>query len=130
MFMQIMTDQSETMSQLLDGGVRVLVYHGMMDMLLPVHGVADTLARLNWTGSEAWASHGHKKPYWSEGVEGQRASELMGYVQSAANLTFVTVRNAGHMVPIDQPNWCAKIVADFVWNKLDLNLGKGEIHLP
>ena len=47
-----MTDQSETLSKLLDSNVKVLVYHGIMDMLLPVEGVSQTLAALNWTGSE------------------------------------------------------------------------------
>ena len=52
LYTQIMTDQSETLSKLLDSNVKVLVYHGIMDMLLPVEGVSQTLAALNWTGSE------------------------------------------------------------------------------
>ena len=54
----------------------------------------------------------------------------MGYVQSARNLTFVAVRNAGHMVPVDQPKWAAKIVRDFVSDVTQLNLGKGEVIYP
>ena len=79
---------------------------------------------------QAWANKGHKKPYWCEGREGESPSELMGYVQSASNLTFVAVRNAGHMVPVDQPKWAAKIVRDFVSGHTQLNLGKGEVIYP
>ena len=40
--------------------------------------------------------------------------ELLGYVQSAAGLTFVVIRNAGHMVPIDTPEWALRVVEDFL----------------
>ena len=121
-----MSDQSKALANVLDSGVRVLAYHGMMDMLLPVGGMAATLNNLDWSGREEWRAASSKKPYWFEQQAGATMSELMGYFQSSGNLTFVTIRNSGHMVPIDQPKWSSKIVKDFV-TKDDLNLGKGEL---
>ena len=124
----IMSDQSDSLRRILEAGVDVLVYHGMMDMLLPVSGMATALNHINWTRQEEWKAVAGKTPYWynkphddDEIGGGQQPPELMGYVQSLprlnstlGDLTFVTVRNAGHMVPIDQPKWSAKIVRDFL----------------
>ena len=46
--------------------------------------------------------------------EDTKFSELMGYKQSFKELTFVTVRNAGHMVPKNQPKWSLQIVKDYI----------------
>ena len=54
-----------------------------------------------------------KNSYWTMN-ENTKFSELMGYKQSYKELTFVTVRNAGHMVPKDQPKWSLQILKDFI----------------
>lgn len=43
--------------------------------------------------------------------------DLAGYVKQAGNLTEVLFRNAGHMVPTDQPKWCLDLLTRFVKNK-------------
>lgn len=43
--------------------------------------------------------------------------ELAGYVKQAGNLTEVLVRNAGHMVPTDQPKWAWDLISRFTRNK-------------
>ena len=121
-----MTDQLAPLGRLLDSGIKVLVYHGMMDMLLPVSGTADALNSIDWKGSQEWRTNTTKKPYWSDD-DLASSSELMGYYQSSGNLTFVTVRNAGHLVPIDQPQWAQKLVRDFVMKGKDINVGKGVV---
>jgi len=41
-------------------------------------------------------------------------NELAGYVKGDGNLKFLLVRNAGHSVPIDQPQWMLRIVESFI----------------
>lgn len=43
--------------------------------------------------------------------------ELAGYVKTAGYLTEVLVRNAGHMVPADQPSWALDLISRFTRNK-------------
>jgi hypothetical protein len=39
--------------------------------------------------------------------------ELVGYATEGGGLTYLIVRNAGHMVPISQPRWAREIVYQF-----------------
>ena len=106
-----MKDQSSGLAFLLDKGIPVLVYHGNFDLVLPVNGMSEALNNLQWRGLEKW-TNAQNIPYFHTAKNGDK--ELMGYIQSEAGLDFVVVRNAGHMVPIDTPEWALKIVKDFL----------------
>ncbi|KNA03823.1 hypothetical protein SOVF_205370 isoform A [Spinacia oleracea] len=77
--------------RLISIGLRVLIYSGDHDMVVP------------YTGSEAWTrSLGYKiidewRPWISNA---QVAGFTQGYDK---NLTFLTIKGAGHMVPEDKP---------------------------
>ena len=45
------------------------------------------------------------------------AEELAGYAKHVGNLTVVLVRNAGHMVPHDQPLWALDLINRFTSGK-------------
>ncbi len=111
-----MEDKLDYLNLVLDRGLRVLVYHGMYDLVLPVSGMNEVLEASNWTKKDEW-SRAPRSPYILEASSDSdklQKSELMGYRQSGGGLTFVVVRNSGHMVPIDQPEWSLKIVDDFL----------------
>ena len=108
-----MSDQLRSLGEILDKGINVLVYHGIMDMLLPAAGMAKALDNIPWSGQTRWWNETAKKPYWRIDTE-TKLSELMGYRQHYKGLTFVTVRNAGHMVPKNQPRWSLQILQDFI----------------
>ena len=40
--------------------------------------------------------------------------ELSGYVKGDGNLKLMLIRNAGHSVPVDQPQWMLRIVEAFI----------------
>ena len=40
-----------------------------------------------------------------------------GYANEGGGLTYVVVRNAGHMVPISQPRWAHNMVTQFTHYK-------------
>jgi vitellogenic carboxypeptidase-like protein len=93
---------TESMVQLLRE-YRVLVYSGNLDPLL---GVALTEA---WISKILHLSGSHTaqdfastpKLAWRIGANG--GAQLAGYARDLGNLTLLTVRNSGHLVPHDQP---------------------------
>lgn len=52
-----------------------------------------------------------KRHQWKVG------NEIAGYVRTAGNLTQIMVRNAGHDVPIDQPEWALDLITRILLNK-------------
>ena len=44
-----------------------------------------------------------------------RRGELVGYYTEGGGLTYLIVRNAGHMVPISQPHWAREIVTQVMF---------------
>ena len=109
-----MSDQLAVLGQLMEQGVNVLVYHGIMDMLLPAAAMGKALENIPWIHQAKW-NQTDKLSYWTTDGETE-FSELIGYKQNYEELTFVTVRNAGHMVPKNQPKWSLQIVKDFIQN--------------
>ena len=43
--------------------------------------------------------------------------DLAGYAKTVGNFTAVLVRNAGHMVPYDQPKWAFDLINRFTSGK-------------
>ena len=64
-------------------------------------------------------------PKWGLSVHTQEArrnqwhvaGELAGYAKQVGNLTVALVRNAGHMVPHDQPLWAFDLINRFTSGK-------------
>lgn len=44
-------------------------------------------------------------------------NDLAGYSKQVGNFTQVLVRNAGHMVPYDQPKWAFDLITRFTKGK-------------
>uniref|UniRef100_A0A803L8Y4 Uncharacterized protein n=1 Tax=Chenopodium quinoa TaxID=63459 RepID=A0A803L8Y4_CHEQI len=91
--------------RLISMGLRVLIYSGDHDMVVP------------YTGSEAWTrSLGYKiidewRPWFTNG---QVAGFTQGYDR---NLTFLTIKGAGHMVPEDKPREALKFYSQWLAGK-------------
>ncbi|KAF8075840.1 peptidase S10 serine carboxypeptidase [Lyophyllum atratum] len=82
-------------SNLLDRGIRVLIYAGTYDW--QCNWVANKLwvEKLEWKGSEEYRAQEWRN--WKVG------GKTVGEVKSTGLLTFATIREAGHMVPHDKP---------------------------
>ncbi|XP_006459735.1 hypothetical protein AGABI2DRAFT_202104 [Agaricus bisporus var. bisporus H97] len=82
-------------ANLLDRGVRILIYAGTYDW------------QCNWIANKLWVD----KLSWSQSAVYQQESwrewmvngRVAGEVKQTDLLTFVTIREAGHMVPHDKP---------------------------
>ncbi|KAK7029832.1 Alpha/Beta hydrolase protein [Favolaschia claudopus] len=97
-------NSAELLSELVDGGVRLLIYAGNADMMC------------NYMGNEQWLEV-LDSSFQAEFVVAKaipwitaKGDQLAGTVRSAGghgftagNVSFVTVFEAGHMVPFDQP---------------------------
>ncbi|CCA73427.1 related to PRC1-carboxypeptidase y, serine-type protease [Serendipita indica DSM 11827] len=81
--------------QLLERGVRVLIYVGTYDWICNHVGNYRWTAELPWSGHDAFNAQELRE--WK--VDG----EVAGMTRNASGLTFATVFAAGHMVPYDKP---------------------------
>lgn len=88
---------------------RVLIYNGQLDIIVAYPLTENYLKTLIWSGSVEYQNA--TRYQWMVG------SELAGYAKTAGFLTEVIVRNAGHMVPTDQPLWAYDLINRFTSNK-------------
>lgn len=87
---------------------RMMFYNGQLDIVVAYPLTENFLRNLNFTSANEYKTA--KRDIWK--VDG----EVAGYVKRAGNLTEVLVRNAGHMVPSDQPQWALDLITRFIKN--------------
>ena len=85
---------------LLDSGIKVWLYHGDLDLRCNWVGGEYVANELDWTGKKEFG----KSKFESTGY---------GLMRRWENLTFVIVADAGHMVPMDQPENAYKMLMEF-----------------
>ncbi|CAI9286836.1 unnamed protein product [Lactuca saligna] len=94
-----------TIRRLMASGIRVWLYSGDIDSSVPVTTTMYAIKKLNTTVKTPW------RPWYLKG-------EVGGYVVGYENLTFVTVRGAGHFVPSYQPARAIALFSSFLHGKL------------
>ncbi|XP_031270975.1 serine carboxypeptidase-like 40 isoform X2 [Pistacia vera] len=82
-------------------GVRVWIYSGDIDSVVPVTSSRYSISTLNLPIKAAWY------PWYTN-------EEVAGYVEAYDGLTFVTVRGAGHLVPSYQPERALTMISSFL----------------
>ncbi|XP_072762771.1 venom serine carboxypeptidase-like [Anoplolepis gracilipes] len=88
---------------------RVLIYNGQLDIVVAYPFTENYIQKMQWSGADKYQKTPRK--FWKVG------NELAGYTKHVDNLTEVLVRNAGHMVPSDQPKWALDLITRFTHNK-------------
>ncbi|KAK8571312.1 hypothetical protein V6N13_103440 [Hibiscus sabdariffa] len=91
--------------EVMGSGVRVWIYSGDTDGALPVTCSRYAINKLGMPIKTAWY------PWYIHG-------EVGGYAVGYQNLTFVTVRGAGHFVPSYQPARALVLFSSFLDGKL------------
>lgn len=91
---------------LLASKIPVLVYHGEDDFICNWYGGQKWVTDLEWPGQSAF--HAAKNTTWT--VDGEEA----GSYKSAQGLTFLRIKDAGHMVPKDQPKNALSMINNFI----------------
>ena len=93
-------------AKLLERGVPVLAYSGDTDLMVDWLGTKSWMKFLRWSGARGW-SQVTEQPF----VVGSKSH---GRFRSFGGLTFLQIFNAGHMVPMDQPQAALGMVMEFV----------------
>eukprot|EP00897_Mesotaenium_endlicherianum_P008948 jgi/Mesen1/8081/ME000434S07329 len=92
---------------LLRAGIRIWVYSGDVDGVVPVAGTRKWIAKLRREGHLS-----HSKPWAPWYLNHQVGGHTEEYNDGA--FTFVTVRNAGHEVPYTQPERALALFSSFL----------------
>ncbi|KZS95434.1 alpha/beta-hydrolase [Sistotremastrum niveocremeum HHB9708] len=88
------------LENLLDRGIRILIYVGTYDWIANWVGNERMVDSLEWHGMDDFKKQTLKT--WSI-INGQGTLSPAGRVKSSGLLTFLTIEGAGHMVPLDKP---------------------------
>jgi len=92
--------------KMLEAGVRVMIYAGDKDIICNELGNRQWVDALEWKGSEEWEQADEATWYVDD--------EEAGTVTEAGPLSFVSVKDAGHMVPMDQPKHALDMITKFI----------------
>ncbi|XP_016463746.1 serine carboxypeptidase 1-like [Nicotiana tabacum] len=87
--------------ELMQNGIRVWIYSGDVDHILPVTTSRYAIDKIKTPVKTPWY------PWFFQG-------EVGGYAVEYQNLTFVTVRGAGHFVPSYQPGRALTMFSSFI----------------
>ncbi|KAJ3071080.1 hypothetical protein HDU98_005864 [Podochytrium sp. JEL0797] len=93
-------------AEVLEGGVKVLVYAGDADYVCNWMGNEAWLDAMEWSGQDGYLD-APEDAWLVGGVEA-------GTVKSFGNLTWIKIYEAGHMVPYDRPVESLKMVLDWM----------------
>lgn len=104
-----MKQYDNLLPEMLADGVRVMIYAGDQDFICNWLGNRRWVDALEWHGADDWAAEEDFE--WS--VHGKPA----GMVRESGGLTFVQVYQAGHMVPMDQPENGLDMITRFTRSK-------------
>ncbi|DAZ99229.1 TPA: LOW QUALITY PROTEIN: hypothetical protein N0F65_008096, partial [Lagenidium giganteum] len=100
--MDKINDSAFAVAYVLEQGVRVLVYSGTEDSVVP------------WTSSEWWTKHlqwNHQDAFnHADETDLKGSDRVVGSVRSSNGLSLVKVFESGHMVPRDQPSVAATML--------------------
>ncbi|CAN7942763.1 unnamed protein product, partial [Ixodes hexagonus] len=87
---------------------KVLVYNGQLDIIVAYPLTVNFLSTLEWSGASAFAEA--PRQIWMT----PNGEDVAGYVRQVGNFTEVLIRNAGHMVPHDQPVNSLDMISRFI----------------
>ncbi|XP_046403576.1 venom serine carboxypeptidase [Ischnura elegans] len=108
--LDVMQSVKPWVEALLDSGMyRIVFYNGQLDIIVAYPLTVSFLNSLNWNGAKAYMNA--SRQIWH--VDGK----IAGYSKVAGPMTEILVRNAGHMVPSDQPKWGLDLLNRFTANK-------------
>lgn len=99
------TNLQSSVVNLLNSKVKVLVYSGDKDWICNWRGGEAWTNSLDWSGKEDFNKDEYKK--WNIG------SQAYGEFKNVENLMFLRVYDAGHMVPMDQPQAALEMLNQF-----------------
>jgi len=116
-----MRNYQKTLIPMLEDGIRVLIYAGDVDFICNWIGNKAWTKALPWSGNAKYNAETDHSWYYTP-VESTEPI-VGGYARTAparfgkGSLTFLQVLEAGHMVPLDQPQAALALLNAFTANK-------------
>ncbi|KAK4286417.1 hypothetical protein QN277_002975 [Acacia crassicarpa] len=107
-----MRNMEEVIPALLEEGIKVLVYAGEEDLICNWLGNWRWVHAMEWSGQKLFGA----SPNVSFVVDGKEA----GTLKTHAALSFLKLREAGHMVPMDQPKAALQMLTRWMQSKLSI----------
>jgi cathepsin A (carboxypeptidase C) len=102
---------------MLENGIRALIYAGDVDFICNWMGNKAWTQELSWSGkSDFVASEDADWKYGKSGTVGGKIRSAEAKT-GGGSLTFLQVYEAGHMVPMDQPEAALSLLNDFTMRK-------------
>ncbi|KAL1421165.1 hypothetical protein MTO96_023335 [Rhipicephalus appendiculatus] len=90
---------------------KVLIYNGQLDIIIAYPLTDNFVSSIPWSGKEAFDKAERK--IWKR----PDGNGVAGYVRKVGNFTQVLVRNAGHILPYDQPDVALDLITRFIDGK-------------
>ncbi|XP_062619799.1 probable serine carboxypeptidase CPVL isoform X1 [Saccostrea cucullata] len=91
---------------------KVMFYNGQLDIIIPVPMTEFFLLSIDWSGKDMYRTT--DRLIWRINPDDK---EVAGYVRQVKNFYQVIVRNAGHILPYDQPERGYDMIQRFIENK-------------
>ncbi|GAB9473941.1 Serine carboxypeptidase 47, partial [Globisporangium polare] len=104
-------------ADLLDGGIRVLIYTGDADFMVSWQGSEAWTSALDWSDKASFNKVDQRSFIARDPLNPTGAPMDAGLVRSFGNLSVLRVFNAGHMVPAHQPAASLDMISKFVKNQ-------------
>ncbi|PKI51939.1 hypothetical protein CRG98_027591 [Punica granatum] len=101
---------------LLQGGTRVLIYAGEYDLICNWLGNSKWVHAMQWSGRKNFVA-ASTVPFVVDRAEA-------GLLKSHGPLSFMKVRNAGHMVPMDQPKASLQMLQSWMKGRVSIAVSK------
>lgn len=86
-----------------------MIYNGQLDVIIAYPASEHFIANLNWQGKSQY--NNASRLVWKVG------GDVAGYAREVGNFRQVMVRNAGHILPYDQPKWAFDMMQRFIHGK-------------
>ncbi|KAF9178163.1 hypothetical protein BGZ49_005419 [Haplosporangium sp. Z 27] len=98
---------------LIDRGLEVTLYTGLLDMVVPYSGTEAAIREMTWKGYRGF-KHSKMTETTMNPIVSAKSGKQVGRYHSERGMTFVVFNNAGHMVPEDDPTTAYWMVKNLV----------------
>jgi cathepsin A (carboxypeptidase C) len=105
---------STIIPNLLDLGIRVLIFNGDADSVCPYSTAERFASSLDWSGKDGFA----REPHLPWNMTANEESGAVGSIRSYEALSLVRVFRAGHIAPLDQPAVTFELFNSFLKNEV------------
>eukprot|EP00515_Schizochytrium_aggregatum_P011967 CAMPEP_0202082100 /NCGR_PEP_ID=MMETSP0964-20121228/17764_1 /ASSEMBLY_ACC=CAM_ASM_000500 /TAXON_ID=4773 /ORGANISM="Schizochytrium aggregatum, Strain ATCC28209" /LENGTH=516 /DNA_ID=CAMNT_0048649719 /DNA_START=9 /DNA_END=1559 /DNA_ORIENTATION=+ len=107
-----MTSFRTQIEDLLEADYRIMFYNGALDIIVNPVLTRTWIKHLRWSGLDDYLDT--PQHIWRSSRD---SPDVLGYITQSGPLTMAVVRNAGHMVPHDQPLAARDLITRFIFEQ-------------